>query len=219
MQAAIPVMGLWGAGRQIEEREREPVASYEFMRGRQMIVHDRRLNNPFTNPPSPLNPPMAFNVWSVGGNDSAEAILDWVASVAGGNSGVAQLDALYFMAHGYPGGIQLGRDNLSWSNVKLFEKLDSFVRCIVFFSCQVGAEQSYHNSSYELTFGNAVATYAQCRVIACKANQLYSWSGGVIDFGEFEGTVYVYEPGGHGARILNYSSSSDVSLEGLVFSS
>jgi hypothetical protein len=45
------------------------------------------------------------------------------------------------------------------------------------------------------------------------------WSAGVIDFGGFEGTVYVYEPGGHGARIMNYSSSSDFSLEELVFSS
>ncbi len=78
------------------------MASYEFMRDRQMIVHDRRLNNPFTTPPSPLNPPTAFNVWTVGGNDSAEAILDWVASVGAGNSGVARLDALHFMAHGFP---------------------------------------------------------------------------------------------------------------------
>ena len=195
------------------------MANYPFLRGRQMIVHDRRLNNPFTTPPSPLMPPMAFNVWSVGGNDSADGILDWVAQVAAGNSGVAWLDALHFMAHGFPGGIQLGRDNLNWNNVKLFEKLDSLVGCIVLFSCQVGAEQSYHPSSYELTFGNAIATYAQCRVVACKANQLYSWNAGVIDFGGFEGVVYVYEPGGHGAKVMNYSPDSDLSLETLVFSS
>ncbi|MFC1643185.1 hypothetical protein ACFL5O_10965 [Myxococcota bacterium] len=92
------------------------------------------------------------------------------------------------------------------------------MRTIVFFSCQVGAEQSYHNTSYQLTFGNAVSYHANTRVIACKINQIYSWSGSVIDFGAFEGAVYLYAAGGQGAQLLNYSAQSRVSLEHIVFS-
>jgi len=51
----------------------------------------------------------------------------------------------------------------------------------------------------------------------CQINQLYSWNGvGDIDFGSFEGAVYVYQPGGS-ARMLNFSDRSAVNREQIVF--
>ncbi|HET9955997.1 MAG TPA: DUF4347 domain-containing protein [Polyangiaceae bacterium] len=194
------------------------MAGYNFRRGRQMIVHDNRLNNPFTSPPTSLRPPAAENVWTVMGAEPAEHILGWTAQVAKGNSGSGKLNALHFMAHGFPGGIQLGRDNLSWSNVQLFQKLRGCISgAIVFFSCQVGAEQANHSPSYQLTFGNAVAVNAGTTVVACQLNQWYSFGSSTIDFGDFEGVVYVYNARGEGAQLQNYSSRSKVNLERLVF--
>jgi hypothetical protein len=192
---------------------------YNFLRGRQMIIHDPRLNNPNTTPPTPLSPPPAMNVWTVQTTDSAEHILGWAGEVAKGKSGTEQLDALHFMAHGMPGGLQIGRDNLGWGNIKLFEKLAGRIKgAIVFFGCEVGGEQASRGLSYGLTFGNAVAALAQCKVITCKMVQTYSWVPGqnVIDFGKFEGIVYVYTPGG-GAKMLNWDGKSDVNLEPIVF--
>lgn len=195
------------------------MAKYTFTRGRQMIIHDSRLNNPYTSPPTPLRPPHAENVWTLRGGESATHICEWAATVAKGKTGTDKLDALHFMGHGYPGGIQMGRENLSWGNVDVFRKLNGRIRgAIVFFSCQVGAEQSYHSSSYQLTFGNAVAVYAGAKVLACQVNQIYSWRGTDMDFGDFEGVVYVYSPKGGGAQLINFSRRSRVKLEQLVFS-
>ncbi|MFC1643184.1 hypothetical protein ACFL5O_10960 [Myxococcota bacterium] len=75
------------------------MADYSFIRGRQMVIHDQRLNNPYTTPPSPLKPPRAENVWSLSGGESAKHVLDWASSVARGGAR-GQLDALHFMGHG-----------------------------------------------------------------------------------------------------------------------
>jgi hypothetical protein len=189
------------------------------MKGRQMIVHDPRLNNPFTTPPTLLKPPNAMQVWTVQTTEKADHIVGWAAEVAKGKSGNEKLDALHFMAHGYPGGIQIGADNISWHNIDLFKKLDGLVKgSIVFFSCQVGAEQAMHSLSYEMTIGNAVAAYAKCQVVACKVNQVYSFNltTNVLDFGAFEGVVYVYPAGGGAARMVNYKPGGTVSPESIL---
>ncbi|HRY15533.1 MAG: hypothetical protein KDI73_00630 [Candidatus Competibacteraceae bacterium] len=193
--------------------------AFNFMRGRQMIIHDPRLNNPKTSPPTPLRPPAAMNVWTVTTGDKAEHIIGWAAEVAKGKSGTDKLDALHFMAHGSIGGIQIGNDGLSWKNVDLFKKLNGYIKgAIIFFSCQVGGEQANHSASYALTFGSAVAAYAQCKVLTCKVNQIYSWTPGVniIDFGEFENVVYVYTPKGD-SKMLNYNDKSTVDLNTIIF--
>lgn len=195
--------------------------AFNFMHGRQMIIHDPRLNNPLTSPPTPLRPPAAMNVWSVSNSDSADHIICWAAEVAKGKSGTEKLDALHFMAHGSVGGIQIGGQTLGWNNVNLFKKLNGCIKgAIVFFSCQVGGEQANRGLSYSLTFGNAVAAYAQCKVLTCKLNQIYSWTPGVnvIDFGDFEGVVYLYSPGGGDAKMLNYNDKSKVDLSSIIFS-
>ncbi|MCP5159097.1 MAG: hypothetical protein H6975_06690 [Gammaproteobacteria bacterium] len=193
--------------------------AFNFLRGRQMIIHDPRLNNPNTNPPTPLRPPAAMNVWTVSLTDSADHIIGWAASVAKGDSGTNQLDALHFMAHGSVGGMQIGAGNFGWKNIDLFKKLNGRIKgAIIFFSCQVGGEQAHHSLSYSLTFGNVVAHHAQCKVLTCKVNQIYSWTPGVnvIDFGEFENIVYLYTPGGN-PKVLNYSGKSKADLNSIIF--
>ena len=72
---------------------------------------------------------------------------------------------------------------------------------IVFFSCQVGAEQARHGLQYDGTLGRAVSVYANCKVIMCKLNQIYTpYEGAPMEFGEFEGPVYLYQTNIEGAR-------------------
>ena len=192
----------------------------DFMRGRQMIIHDPRLNNPHTTPPTALRPPAAMQVWTVDRADPADHIIGWAAECAKGASGGDRLDALHFMAHGAPGGIDVGKDRFGWGNVDLFKKLDARIKgAIVFFACQVGAEQANRGLGYDLTYGNAVAAYARCKVLTCKVNQIYSWVNGVnvIDFGDFEDVVYLHVPGS-GTRMLNYDGTTKVDLETIIFS-
>ena len=186
------------------------MGSYNFMRGKQMIIHDPRLNNPHTKPPTPLKPPAAYNVWTVSRSKSAKGIIAWAADVA---TGVGKLDALHFMAHGSSGSLQMGADGISWKNVELFKKLKGKVGCIVFLACKVGRGT---RESYSLNFGNAVAHYASSKCVCCYANQMYGWGkDNVINFGEFEGTVYVYTPSG-GTKALN-PSRLEVKLGQIVF--
>lgn len=195
------------------------MSSYSFLRGRQMIIHDPRLNNPYTN--TQLRPPAAYNVWTVSVGDPVAGILSWAAEVAKGASAEGVLDALHFMAHGNIGYVQIGRDGFSWNNVEMFKTLAGRIRsAIVFFSCLVGGEQSYNLPNYTLTFGNAVAAFAQCKVVTCETNQIYSWSttSNAIDFGDFEGVVNVYQKGGSGRRVYNSMGRSGVDLEKIVFS-
>jgi hypothetical protein len=193
--------------------------AFSFMRGRQMVIHDPRLANPFTTPPTLLRPPHAMNVWTVNVGDKAEGIINFAGEVAKGKLGTEKLDALHFMAHGAPGSLQIGADGLGWGNVDLFKKLNGRIQgAIIFFSCQVGADQSGHSLSYGMTFGNAVAAYAGCKALTCQMNQIFSWNGSnVIDFGSFEGPVYVYAPDGS-ARMMNYSAKSNIDIESIVFS-
>ena len=179
-----------------------------FGRGKQMIIHDLRLNNPHTNPPTRLKPPDAFNVRRCQQSDRTDHVLMNTASVA---KGAGKLDALHFMAHGTPGSVEVGSPGLSFSNADQLAPLAGHVGCIVLFSCEVGAGT---RMSYSLNFGNAVSAYAKCPCIACYATQYYSWSNGnVIDFGSFEGTVYVYD----GAKTTAHNPNKAIDLEKLIF--
>ena len=193
------------------------MSKFNFMKGRQMIIHDARLDNPHTDPPTQLKPPPAFNTWTVR-RETPNHIIGWASTVAKGDSGKKKLDALHFMAHGSVGGMQLGSGRLGWQNYSLFQQLKGHVRAIVFFSCKVGGEQYNRSLSYELTFGNAVAKTANCQVLTCRVNQIYSWNKNrVIDFGAFEDAVYLYSPDKKDAQMLNYSRKSKVDLEKIIF--
>jgi hypothetical protein len=98
---------------------------------------------------------------------------------------------------------------LSFTNVDQFKSLAGHVRYIVLFSCSVGAGT---RTTYSLNFGNALSAYAKCPCIACYATQWYRPTAlNEIDFGSFEGTVYVYD----GPKVTALNKTVD--LEKLIF--
>jgi hypothetical protein len=190
-----------------------------FMRGNQMVVHDQRLNNPHTTPATPLRPPGAKQTWTVQLSDSADHITGWTSKVA---SDWGTMDALHFMAHGNKGYLQIGADGFTASNINLFEKYNGHVKNIVFFACLVGGDlgDSAACGLESRIYGQRVAQKSKARIVACNVSQVYSWGpAGVIDFGAFEGDVYVIEPDGCNFQIYSASSGNPLNLENLIFGS
>lgn len=186
-----------------------------FNRGKQVIIHDPRLDDA-GKPPRPLNPPQSSVLtWTVSKGDTLSNILANAALLA---DAAGKLDALHIMAHGEKAYIQLGADNISWGNIDQFTKLDGKARCIVIFSCQVGSDESRDDSSSAL--GSAIAQLTGAKVLVCRENQTYSWGGTrTIDFGNFEGEVYLYYPkGGHNVIFKNTTSGkAQIDLEPYIF--
>jgi len=183
---------------------------FNFARGKQMIVHDPRLNYP-SNPPKALRPPAAYNVWTVSTSDPLRNIIGWVVAVG---KGVGQLDALHIMAHGAPDYVQLGYDGIRWTNVTEFKMLQGLVKHIVLFSCSVGGAT---RQGYSLNFGNAIAAYSGAPTVLAYATQWYVYGGGnVIDFGAFEGSVYVYTPTG-GVKTYNPVGKQQFNMTKTIF--
>lgn len=168
-----------------------------FRRGFQMIVHDPGLNNRHTNPPTPLTPPVAYRRWTVHAQNSPRYILERVTDVAESTQG--GLDALHFMGHGSPGGIRIGASRFTAANANLFASLRGKVGVIVFFSCQVGGEHQgagWHRG-HPTYYGQRIAAATGARVVVAQENQTYSWGRSrVIDFGDWEGPVDVFESSG-----------------------
>lgn len=194
-----------------------------FTRGKQMIVHDPRLNNPgnaTATPPvpsSPLRPPAAMNTWTVQLSDTADHITGWSSKVA---TDWGTMDALHFMAHGNEGYLQIGSDGFRASNINLFEKYKGHVNNIVFFACLVGKDLGTAAACglQNQIFAQRVAQKAGARIVACNVNQVYSWgAAGIIDFGDFEGDVFVIEPDGCNIRIFSATAGNPLNLESLIF--
>ena len=178
-----------------------------FGRGRQMIVHDLRLDNPNTNPPTRLDPPNAFNVRRCQKSDATEHVIINTASIA---KAAGTLDALHFMAHGFPGKVEVGSAGLSFTNADLFKSVAGHVRWIVLFSCSVGEGT---RTGYSVNFGNAISAYAKCPCIACYATQWYRpTAANMIDFGEFEKNRAISTQKTN-VKALN----KDINLEKLIF--
>jgi hypothetical protein len=189
-----------------------------FGRGHQMIIHDPRLNNPTTTPPTLLRPPAAYNVWTVQPTHSPQHIIEWAATVGTTSGG---LDALHLMAHGNRAYMEIGSGSFGWHNVELFRQLSGKTRFISFLSCLVGSDES---SAYRHPpmFGHRVAELSGANVLVCRENQQYSWSAaGVLDFGAFEGEVYVYTPGSTYNVYNSYNpfrATPQIDLEAQIFS-
>lgn len=185
-----------------------------------MIVHDPRLNNPTTPTPTPLRPPAARNVWTVTTTETASHIIDWAGTVGRGASG--GWDALHFMAHGNRAYLQIGGEGFSWANVSLFDRLRGAYRCIVFFGCLVGSDES-SQYGHPPIFALEVARRTGAKVVAARENQVYSWntSTSTIDFGNWEGEVYVFAAGGGSWQVYNsynpFRAQPTIDLETLIF--
>ena len=188
-----------------------------------MIVHDTRLNDPgsaTSTPPRPssnLKPPPAKNTWDVDPSYNAAHIIGWCSKVA---DGWGTMDALHFMAHGNKGYLQIGSDGFNAANVDLFSTLKGHVKTIVFFSCLVGGELGdlAQCSTIIRVYAQKVAEKSGAKVIACNINQVYSWnlSTNIIDFGDFEGDVFVIYPEGC-FDMYNTAAGQPLDLERFIF--
>jgi hypothetical protein len=195
-----------------------------FMRGRQMVIHDPRLNwpgNPTATPPIapiPLRPPSAIQTWTVTTSDPTAHILGWAGEVASAGT----LDALHLMAHGNRNYMQIGSDNIHWNNLNNFLPLKGKVRFIIFWSCLVGGASSY-TWRHPPNFGARIAEITNARVLMATENQLYSKNAAnVIDFGPWEGEVYVFQPNGDADVHQSYNPFRYVPqlmVENLIFGS
>lgn len=109
--------------------------------GKQMVIMDPRicLSDGAKGPNvRPLSPPFCYNSWVVNPMaDTTQHILDHAAAVA---DGAGKLDALHIMAHGAPGLMQIGIDDMTMKNVEQWGKLENKVKVIVLYGCQAGAD-------------------------------------------------------------------------------
>lgn len=188
----------------------------DFRRGRQMIVHDPNLNNRNTTPPTMLTPPVAFRRWTVHPQNSPGFIIQGVArQIRGG------IDALHFMGHGNRGFIAVGRGTFSSSNADLFAQLRGHVRVIVFFSCLVAGDNRGWYRGHPVSFGQHIAANSGARVVMARETQMYSWnSTNIIEFGQWEGPVDVYEPSGGWSEYQAHNpfrTERPLRLEQLIF--
>jgi hypothetical protein len=183
-----------------------------------MIVHDPRLNNPRTTPPTILTPPAAFRRWTVHPQNSPAFIIQRVAQAAAQAGG---LDALHFMGHGNRGFIAMGGGTFDSTNADLFAQMRGQVGVITFFSCLVGGDTRGWYYRHPTYFGQRVAAESGARVVVAHQTQIYTWDRSrVIDFGPWEGPVDVFEPAGGWSTYQNanpYRTERRLELESLIF--
>lgn len=195
----------------------------DYMRGFQMVIHDPRLNNPNTTPPTPLRPPGARQTWTVDpARHSASHIVSWAATCAAGAPG-GRMDALHFMAHGNRSYVQIGTDGFTAANASIFGVLAGKVGVIVFACCLVGSDTRGWYWNHPRYYGQVIAELTRAQVVVARENQVYSWNttSNVIDFGDWEGPIDVYG----GSIVSSYQEYNPfraeprLNLERLIFGS
>lgn len=178
---------------------------------KRMIVHDTRLEG--------TAPRIAQNTYKVNGGVEISHCIGWVGQYARQQGG---LDELMIMCHGFEGnfsignqmstlaasggfGLQLCRQGLKLDSANLCSNWNGFIRKITVYAC-APADTGPGN---EGTMGDGrrlmgeIALWSGAEVIAARDTQMYthSWISR-IDFGEWEGPVYRFDPQtGEGSRI------------------
>lgn len=100
---------------------------------------------------------------------------------------------LYIMAHGRPGIIQLGMDNLHANNVHMWFSLKSKLSYIVILSCWAAYGVAGES------FCSKLASYTSTYVVAADSAQKSTYLPlGILptSFGRWEGNVHVWNPSG-----------------------
>lgn len=167
----------------------------DYARGRQIIIHDPRLQAPRyadvsgpENPDAPqltrpvVTPPPCWRAFTVDPDkETVATIFSKVASACDGAKLPAgsRFDALHIMAHGLKGYVELGKDTLRKENLHVLVKIANRFRFVVFHSCLVGEVGSQEMLSARSTtysgsqFARKVAQHTRARVILAREEQLY----------------------------------------------
>jgi len=170
-----------------------------------MLVHDRRLAG--------TAPFIAQNTYLVNAGVATNHIIDWVGQYAKSQSG---LDELLIMCHGYAvlsdarsattyaepvgaTGLQLGNPGLTWSTVARTSAWKGNIGSIYLYACGVSASSMHDDPAFDGTrLCGELALYSGANVYAADQLQWYTGAnpsgGAVINFGDWEGQVYCYNP-------------------------
>jgi hypothetical protein len=168
-----------------------------------MLIHDTRLIG--------NAPKIAENQWPVDASVPMSHVVGWTGDVAKGAGGLRKF---IIMAHGYASGgrggygIQLGQEGLTLKTVDLFELLKGQVKSIILYSC--AAADTAPGKRMSSADGNLLVSRLAVRtgayVVASSAFQVYTYGGSKnqpIDFGSWEGDVYLYGPNGN-RRLIDW---------------
>ncbi len=181
-----------------------------------MILHDTRLLGK-----APTH--LADNIFKVNKEHNISHIFEWIATYARSQNG---LDNLFIMCHGgaKPAGIEsdkaaqsipssderglaIGKENLLLSNLNVTRALYGLVKKITIYACNIAQQDKgakYTANDGEL-FCSYLAAYTNAEVIASPMAQTYNKIGifapliesaGTIDFGAWEGPVFLFTPDG-----------------------
>jgi len=173
--------------------------------GGNVVLHDRRLDG---------NPPVGRGITTLR-LDASTALAGSLALIAS----LARLDGpqrLFILCHGYAGinqrgqvcgdmggmGLQLGKEGVLHSNVASWRAVRGAVTSIVVYSCGAADTQPENRGSAAdgRYLMGALAIHANATVYAADRIQWYSTRGarltGTIDFGNWEGTLWRFQPDG-----------------------
>ncbi|HEY0715123.1 MAG TPA: hypothetical protein VGF45_20755 [Polyangia bacterium] len=182
-----------------------------------MLVHDTRLAG--------TAPNIAPNTFKVNGNTQLTNALGWIRSYAKSNRGLTRLSimchgntgGLYDNAAGMSTfdlgfGLQLCREGLNLSNVHLTGVLEGLVDVIILYACgPAHTRPGFRNTAADgQRLCAEIAGWTNAEVIAAVETQYYNMEAptgflrrlfrigpqDIINFGEWEGTVYRFSPDG-----------------------
>ena len=167
-------------------------------------IHDNRLEGRVA--PNPK-----LTVIFADGTCSLQTPFQIIKSLAG----KGKIPTLFILCHGFAGyneraqmsgdmggmGLQLGKEDMRHANVGRGRVSKNKVERIVIYSCgaadtQKGNEGTTADGKYLM---GALALTVNCEVYAADRIQWYKVTGGNIDFGKWEGPVWLFPPDGSGA--------------------
>ena len=172
-----------------------------------VILHDERLSG--------NTPDWSDTVgFTVDEDDPIDRVLGWVNATHGmlrRYDDRAIIEDLAIMCHGYVNGknqkgghgLQLGKDGVYLSNIDKWSAIKSKVKCIIVYACKAAAVDPTvpANQGDGRALCSKMAAVTGASIIACVWRQWYDrsikpWRWREIDFGGFEGPVFVFRPDG-----------------------
>ena len=174
-----------------------------------MLIHDKRLAG--------QSPAIAENQWDIDGSCPIKQVVGWTRAVAKGSGGIKKL---IIMAHGYAVGgrggfgIQLGAEGLTLGTVDQFAALSGSIKSIILYSCAVAdtSPGSRMTNGDGALLISRLAARTKAYVVASSALQWYipgTTQSSPINFGAWEGDVYLFGPNGN-KRLIDWGWIPDV---------